>query len=27
MMGIMWHPEREKPFNKQDIEFIKGFIL
>ncbi|MDR2965736.1 MAG: gamma-glutamyl-gamma-aminobutyrate hydrolase family protein [Treponema sp.] len=24
--GIMWHPEREKPFNKRDIELFNAFF-
>lgn len=26
LMGIMWHPERESPFNKLDLELIKSFF-
>jgi len=26
LFGIMWHPEREQPFNPLDIELIKRFI-
>jgi gamma-glutamyl-gamma-aminobutyrate hydrolase PuuD len=25
MIGIMWHPEREKPFKQIDIKLFKGF--
>jgi gamma-glutamyl-gamma-aminobutyrate hydrolase PuuD len=25
--GIMWHPERESPFNKDDLSLIKNFLL
>ena len=25
--GIMWHPERESPFNKDDLNLIKKFLL
>ena len=25
--GIMWHPERETPFNEHDLEFIKKALL
>ena len=24
ILGIMWHPEREKPFKKVDLDLIKG---
>ena len=24
--GIMWHPERERPFNSCDVEFVKRFF-
>ena len=27
LLGIMWHPEREKPFNRLDIQLIKRFLL
>jgi N5-(cytidine 5'-diphosphoramidyl)-L-glutamine hydrolase len=27
MLGIMWHPERERPFKQQDIKLIKKFLL
>ncbi len=27
LFGIMWHPEREQPFNSLDIELIKRFLL
>lgn len=26
ILGIMWHPEREKPFNKLDLDLIKEFF-
>jgi putative glutamine amidotransferase len=26
IIGIMWHPERERPFKKFDISLIKSFI-
>ena len=26
ILGIMWHPEREKPFNKLDLNLIKEFF-
>ena len=26
LLGIMWHPEREIPFNKLDIQLIKRFL-
>lgn len=26
ILGIMWHPEREKPFNEIDIQLIKKFL-
>lgn len=26
MCGIMWHPEREAPFNSKDIDFFKRFF-
>jgi len=26
LLGIMWHPEREMPFNKLDIQLIKRFL-
>ena len=26
LMGIMWHPEREAPFNVFDLELIKSFF-
>tara|TARA_B100001996_G_scaffold131391_1_gene99900 strand:- start:1972 stop:2601 length:630 start_codon:yes stop_codon:yes gene_type:complete len=26
LMGIMWHPERETPFNVLDLELIKSFF-
>ena len=26
ILGIMWHPEREKPFNKIDLDLVKGFF-
>jgi len=26
IFGIMWHPEREKPYNKDDINLISKFI-
>ena len=25
ILGIMWHPEREKPYKKNDIELVKNF--
>ena len=25
--GIMWHPEREQPFDKNDLNLIKQFLL
>ena len=25
-MGIMWHPERESPFIKEDIELMRDFV-
>ena len=25
--GIMWHPEREQPFDKNDLSLIKQFLL
>ena len=25
--GIMWHPEREQPFNQLDIKFVKGIFI
>lgn len=25
--GIMWHPERESPFNQQDIDLLQDFLL
>ena len=25
-LGIMWHPERERPFNSCDVEFVKRFF-
>lgn len=25
-IGIMWHPERENPFSKDDVYFIKNFF-
>jgi putative glutamine amidotransferase len=27
LLGIMWHPEREEPFNKLDIQLIQRFLL
>lgn len=27
IMGVMWHPEREKPFNEDDIMLMKNFFL
>ncbi|MDC1433614.1 gamma-glutamyl-gamma-aminobutyrate hydrolase family protein [Burkholderiales bacterium] len=27
LLGIMWHPEREQPFNPLDIELIKRYLL
>ncbi len=27
IMGIMWHPERENPFKKEDIELFQKFFL
>ncbi|MDJ0760184.1 MAG: gamma-glutamyl-gamma-aminobutyrate hydrolase family protein [Woeseiaceae bacterium] len=24
--GIMWHPERETPFNDEDLEFLRSFV-
>lgn len=27
MAGIMWHPERESPFNDQDMKLLKRFLL
>ena len=24
--GIMWHPERENPFNEKDIKLIKKLL-
>ncbi len=27
LLGIMWHPEREQPFNRLDIKLIKRFLL
>lgn len=27
VLGIMWHPERESPFRKSDLEIIGNFIL
>ena len=27
LLGIMWHPEREKPFNRLDIQLIQRFLL
>ncbi len=27
LLGIMWHPEREDPFNKLDIQLITRFLL
>lgn len=26
LLGIMWHPEREVPFNEEDIDLIKKFF-
>jgi len=26
LLGIMWHPEREHPFNELDIQLIKSFL-
>lgn len=26
MLGIMWHPEREKKFNQSDIQLLKRFL-
>lgn len=26
ILGIMWHPEREEPFNQKDINLIKEFL-
>jgi len=26
ILGIMWHPEREKPFSQKDINLIKKFL-
>ena len=26
LLGIMWHPEREQPFNSLDIELIKKYL-
>jgi len=26
IMGIMWHPEREKPFRQEDIRLFSGFF-
>ena len=26
IMGIMWHPERETPFDSQDLKLIKSFF-
>ena len=26
IFGIMWHPEREVPFNQNDLNLIKGFF-
>ena len=26
ILGIMWHPEREKPYKKCDIELVKNFL-
>lgn len=26
LLGTMWHPERENPFNDADIEMVKNFI-
>ena len=26
ILGIMWHPEREKPYKKNDIELVKNFL-
>ena len=27
LLGIMWHPEREQPFNSLDLELIKRYLL
>ena len=27
ILGIMWHPEREHPFNPLDVELIKRYLL
>ncbi|MEW6984339.1 type 1 glutamine amidotransferase [Colwelliaceae bacterium 6471] len=27
ILGIMWHPEREKPFSNLDIQLFKRFLL
>lgn len=27
LLGLMWHPEREKPFNTLDIQLFKDFLL
>lgn len=26
IVGTMWHPEREKPFSKRDIDIVKGLF-
>ena len=26
ILGIMWHPEREQPFNSSDIRLIKRYL-
>ena len=26
ILGIMWHPERDKPFNKIDLNLVKRFF-
>ena len=25
--GIMWHPEREQPYDQHDLQLIKQFLL
>jgi putative glutamine amidotransferase len=27
VLGLMWHPEREAPFNPKDIQLLKRFLL
>lgn len=27
ILGLMWHPEREAPFNQKDIQLIERFLL